>query len=457
MSDTTPRSLGELRAVREAGPAARGLAGTAARTGPVDVDVYEMLRTTVLAVMTDRGITRDDTTTVRALIDAQIEEYQRQAAIGTTGPRLRDPAQISDRLHGSITNRGPFDRYLDDPERADEVVFKGSALTAFRRDGRLEVDDQPTSEAELRHSVDQMLADVGAAVDREEPIQVRHVLGNRARLSVSIPPVAEGLDGSLRIFREMRTDLAELVEWDALTGPAASLLAAGARTPQLGMLFTGGPGAGKTTLLAANLLAVPASVTTRIVQEVRELSAPHLLGGNWSPAGDVTLRRLVQRSLQFAPQLLVVSETLGEESFELLKAGNSGCSMWTTLHASSASMALQSLVSAALMAGENVPEKLVRSTFARLINIVVHCEAMPVHLLRPGQRRLRQVMEISVVPPQIVTDEFTVEPLFIREELGAPLEYTRKPIPAGLEKRMNRALPAGITVRGLCEGTDTLL
>ena len=42
------------------------------------------------------------------------------------------------------------------------------------------------------------------------------------RASVSIPPTASCLDCSFRIYRKQRTTFADLVEWDALTGPAAN-------------------------------------------------------------------------------------------------------------------------------------------------------------------------------------------------------------------------------------------
>ncbi len=460
MTEQRP-ALGEVAAARahaKATPSSPPPSPVSPSDAGGGVDVYESLRAEVLDLMKDRGYRPQDRGEVESLIEARVGDYQKRASVGTAGPRLTDPARIVERLLRSITSNGPFDKYLESPELADEVMFKGGTLSAFTRDGRLEVDEQPTSEAELRRIVERLLADVGASLDMENPIQVRQILGNRARLSVSIPPVADRLDGTIRIHWENRTDLRQLVEWKSLPAAAANFLAGVAHTSPAGVLFSGPPGAGKTTLLAAMLREVPPTVPARIVQQVRELDAPHLPGGRWSPdSGGHTIRTLVQRALQFAPGLLVVSETLGEEAYELLKAGNSGCSLATTLHASSATMALESLVTSALMAGENVPERGVRSAFARLFQVVVHCEAMPLHLVKPSSYRLRQVTEIAVVPPQIAADEFRLEPLFVRQDLGAPMEYTGAPIPPSFERRMNRSLPDGVTVRGLCQAEVTLL
>jgi hypothetical protein len=99
----------------------------------------------------------------------------------------------------------------------------------------------------------------------------------------------------------------------------------------------------------------------------------------------------------------------------------------------------------------------VRVTFARLIDLVVHCEAEPLHRIQSGGRRRRQVMEISAVPPQISSDEFVLEPIFVREDFGRPLEFVGHHLPEDLERRMNRALPVGVTLRDLAEGSAVLL
>jgi hypothetical protein len=104
-----------------------------------------------------------------------------------------------------------------------------------------------------------------------------------------------------------------------------------------------------------------------------------------------------------------------------------------------------------------VPERVVRVTFARLIDIVVHCEAEPLHRVATDEKRRRQVMEISVVPAQISNDEFVLEPLFVREDFGRPLEFVGHHLPDDLRRRLDRALPAGITMNDLAEGSAVIL
>jgi pilus assembly protein CpaF len=358
-----------------------------------DVSTYEALRLSVLDEIASTKVDGRDRAAVRGVVRAHVESHQREAESGS-GRRFAKPDEIVERLVRSVCGAGPFEKYFTHPDRADEVFFKAGVISSNSRDGAQEVDTEPTCEAELTSVVQRIFADAGVSLDLENPVVVHQVWGNLVRASVSIPPVSDCLDGTFRIYRPHRTDLADLVELDSLHRPAASFLAAFQLAPT-GVLVTGGPGSGKSTIASALLRATPATTITRIVQEVRELDAPHLPGGRWSPeAGGHTIRSLVRRSLQFAPQLLVVGETLGEEAFELLKAANSGCGFLTTLHANTAQLGMQSLVTAALMAGDNVPERVVRTTFARLIDLVVHCEAEPLHRVPTGGRRRRQVMEI---------------------------------------------------------------
>lgn len=420
------------------------------------VSSYESLRLDVLDELAQQHVDGRDRAAVAALVQSRVEQHQRSAESGSA-LRFAEPAQIVDRLVRSLIGAGPFEKFFLQPDLADEVSFKRDVITYFTRDGRQMVDREPTSEEELTAICQRLLADAGVAVDLENPVVVHQVWNNRVRASVSIPPVSDCLDGTFRIYRPHRTDLTDLVELGSLTPQAANVLAAFQRAPT-GVLVTGGPGSGKSTIASALLRATPATTITRIVQEVRELDAPHLPGGRWSPeAGGHTIRSLVRRSLQFAPQLLVVGETLGEEAFELLKAGNAGCGLLTTLHANSAQLGMQSLVTAALMAGENIPERVVRVTFARLVDLVIHCEAEPLHRIDAGGRRRRQVMEISVVPPQISSDEFVLEPIFVREDFGWPLEFVGHHVPNELERRLDRALPTGLTMRDLAEGAGAIL
>jgi pilus assembly protein CpaF len=163
---------------------------------------------------------------------------------------------------------------------------------------------------------------------------------------------------------------------------------------------------------------------------------------------EISLRDLVKFVLSMRPDHIVVGEVRGAEAFELTRAVNAGCGFACTVHANSARDALAALVNAAIMAGENVAETIVRKVFASALDIVVHCDMAEVD--RGGQDGiLRQVTEIIAVVPSL-HDDFSTEPLFRREGLGKPLEWTGA-LPPNAET-IARSLPGQLSLTAILEG-----
>ena len=160
------------------------------------------------------------------------------------------------------------------------------------------------------------------------------------------------------------------------------------------------------------------------------------------------MRELVKFILAMRPDRIVVGEVRGSEAFELTRAVNAGCGFACTVHANSARDALNALVNAAIMAGENVTEPIVRKVFSAAIDFVVYCDRDDINRVHPTAGIRRQVMEVLAVVPSLGGD-FSTEPIFVREELGKPLEWTGA-VPPNAEL-IERALPEGINLRAILE------
>ena len=144
------------------------------------------------------------------------------------------------------------------------------------------------------------------------------------------------------------------------------------------------------------------------------------------------------------PDRIVVGEVRGSEAFELTRAINAGCGFACTVHANSAPDALDALVNAALMAGENVTEGVVRKVFSTALDFVIHLDRDSV-----GEGPIRRrVMEILAVVPSL-RDEFSTQPIFVREHLGAPLEWTGALPATAVAERIERALPDATPLRAI--------
>jgi len=222
------------------------------------------------------------------------------------------------------------------------------------------------------------------------------------------------------------------------------------------LIVSGPPGSGKTSLLSALLAASPANHCIRCAEEIRELSAPITHGSYYEarpPAldgsGEISLRDLVKFLLSMRPDLIVVGEVRGAEAFELTRAVNAGCGFLCTVHANSAREALTALVNAAIMAGENVGESIVRKVFSSAIDFVVHLDRDDVNRVGPDEEVRRQVMEVLAVVPAM-TDDFSTEPIFVREAIGKPLVWTGAYPPE--VDLIERSLPEGATMAAILDG-----
>jgi pilus assembly protein CpaF len=432
-------------------------------SAPPTVDAYEQLRHRALDELQRTGLDPGDEDRLRALIQRLVEDYQVRATSGGASRPLADPRAMVARLERSLSGYGPLTPFLDGSLHYEELLIHGDEVSYIGGDGRLVVHDEPVSTDEVLHVVNKLLATVGAAVDEGRPIVQAQVLGGSGRLGVVIPPVADRIDVTLRRYLTKRETFDELIAWDALSAPAADLLTAMLRTPT-GVLVTGQPGSGKTTLTNALLRSAPPNLRVIACEDTPELSVAHLNAARWRtrPAGPdgtgaVTLRDLVRVALGMRPDVIVVGETRGEEAYELTRAGNAGCGLVSTIHANNARQGLNALVSTATMAGPNVAPELVRTVFAQVIDLVVHTARQPeaAAARRPARR---QVMEVVAIPAMQGSEtDFTVEPIFTRDDFGSPLQWTGSPLPQELEVRLERVLrPHGVRVQDLLDGSRRL-
>jgi pilus assembly protein CpaF len=404
-------------------------------------DAYEDIRLHALGRIERRRLRADtDTDAVRVEVEHAVDDYQRRAQLGEVVP-LGDPYDMTQRVLSSVTDFGPLSELLARSD-VEEIFVEGARVSYLDTTGRLRGLTVPTTEGENRRILDRMLATTDRQLNAKHPIVQARVLGGSARLTAAIPPIADRVSATLRRYTVRDVSLADLVARDALSAEASEFLTAVMQVRSR-VVISGEPGAGKTTLAAALLAAAPPGHCTRCCEEIREIAVPITHGAYYEvrpPAldgsGEITMRDLVKFVLAMRPDRIVVGEVRGAEAFELTRAVNAGCGFLCTVHANSAPDALNALVNAALMAGENVTEHIVRKVFSEAIDLVVHVDRDDV--VHGEQRIRRQVTEITAVSPSLA-EGFTCEPIFVRRGLGQPLEWTGA-VPPRLEGRVARVL-----------------
>lgn len=408
---------------------------------------YAEIRRAALELIEERNIDpQKDRQGARRLVERAVKDYCRRTQVGL-GRALRDPDDMTGRVLRSIADYGPLTELLARSD-VEEVFIEGPRVTFIDGDGRLQGLKEPTTLEENRQVVDRLLAGSDRRLDASQPIVQARVMGDSARLTAVIPPIADRLSVTLRRYALRRQDLESLVQLGSMPPAAARFLGAAMQT-ECGVLVSGPPGAGKTSLLSALLDACPPTRCIRCCEEVRELHIP-LVHGSFYEArppgldgkGEISLRVLVKAVLAMRPDLIVVGEVRGAEAFELTRAANAGCGFACTVHANSAADALNALVSAALMAGENVSEPVVRRVFASAIDLVVHVDR---EALGEGQsggpmRQVREIISVAAGPD----GSFSVQVLFSRPRLGEPMTWSGHLLPDVLSSRIERA--AGVSM-----------
>lgn len=418
------------------------------------VTAYLDIRRRALELVEEQRLDADaDVEAIRRIVTKSVEEYQRRAHIGDERT-LGNPGEMVERVTRSLAEYGPLTDLLRRPD-IEEIFIEGARVTYIDGTGRLRSLDEPTTSEENKHVIDRLLARSDRRLDASNPIVQARVLDNSARLTAVIPPVADQTSVTVRRYALRKETLGSLVEFDSLSPAAASFLKQVMQTTS-SIVISGQPGAGKTSLLGALMNAAPASQCIRCCEEVRELHVPLVHGSYYEArppgldgSGAITLRDLVKVVLAMRPDRIVVGEVRGAESFELTRAINAGTGFACTVHANSATDALAALVNAALMAGENVPESVVRNVFSNSIDLVIHLDR-EMQGESDGPIR-RQVMEILAVVPAM-RDNFSVQPLFLRDRLGSGLHWTGALPPDQLAERLQRMMPPQVSLADVMDG-----
>lgn len=419
------------------------------------VDAYDTIRRDALTGMERRRLRPEaDLGEIRAEIERAVDDYQRRAHLGEEVP-LGEPREMVERVLRSITDLGPITELVARRD-VEEIFIEGPRVSYLDGSGRIRGLTLPTTEEENRQVLDRLLAPTDRQLNAKHPMVQARVLHGGARLTAAIPPVADRLSATLRRYTVRNVTLDDLVARESLTPEAAAFLRA-VMQMRSRIAVSGEPGAGKTTMLAALLAAAPAGHCVRCCEEIREIAVPITHGAYYEvrpPAldgsGEISLRDLVKFVLAMRPDRIVVGEVRGAEAFELSRAVNAGCGFLCTIHANSAPEALNAMVNAALMAGENVTERVVRKVFSESLDLVVHLDRDDLPRESGGIRR--QVMEITAVAPAL-GDDFTCEPIFVRRAIGLPLEWTGA-LPPRLEERVDRTLDTGSRLRQILDGAE---
>jgi pilus assembly protein CpaF len=344
---------------------------------------------------------------------------QRLAAIyEASGLRLPDEARqrLFREIVDDIVGYGPIEPLLADPT-ITEVMVNNPHLIYIEQKGRLsKTTIQFDDDDHALRIIDRIIRPLGRRVDRKFPM-VDARLPDGSRVNAIIPPCA--LDGpaiTIRKFSKDRLTVNDLISFGSLTSEMASFLEACVHS-RVNIIVSGGTGSGKTTLLNVLSSFIPEEERIVTIEDSAELQLcqEHVVRLESKPAdvdgsGEVTIRQLVKNSLRMRPDRVVVGEVRGGEALDMLQAMNTGHDgSLTTIHANSPRDTVARLETLILMAGMELPLKVVRAQITSAIDLIVQQAR-----LRDGSRKVIGITEVQGMEGDVVV----LSDIFVFKEKG---------------------------------------
>lgn len=313
----------------------------------------------------------------------------------------------------------PLINDLIQDDTVEEIWINGPGHIFVARNGISELTSVVLSENEIIVLIEQLLRNTGRRLDISHPF-VDATLPDGSRLHAVIPDITKKWPAiNIRKFGSAIPNLELLVEKRMLDSQTATLLKEIMRNSK-NLLISGTTGAGKTTFLSSLLNSLPANTRIITCEEVFELK---LKSSDWvalqtremnlESEGEVSLRRLIREALRMRPDRLVLGEVRQAEALDLLIALNSGMSGMATIHANSATEAINKLMLLPLLGGPNIQAEFVKKTVGQVIDFAVHLER--------NQAGFRQVAEIIEISNDSLKDNIKINSIYTASQCNRKL------------------------------------
>ena len=341
-------------------------------------------------------------------------EESLQLAYQQVAPRLNLPETIRQQIFHDVMDDllgyGPIQPLLDDDE-ITEVMVNGADSVYVERKGKLiKTQVKFENDAHVLRIIERIVLPLGRRIDHDSPT-VDARLPDGSRVNAVIPPVAiDGPSVTIRKFGKSKLTVDQLVKYESLSPIMAEFLHA-CVVSKMNIIISGGTGSGKTTLLNVLSSYIPEDDRIVTIEDAAELQlhqdhivrmetkAPDLDG-----KGAVSVRDLVRNSLRMRPDRIVVGECRGAEALDMLQAMNTGHDgSLTTIHANSPRDALARLETLTMMAGMDLPLKVIREQVASAVDLIVQQSR-----IRDGSRKITAITEVAGMEGDtiVLTDVF---------------------------------------------------
>ena len=328
--------------------------------------------------------------------------------------QLKLPEDLKKEIYKQVLNDllgfGPIQSLLDDPD-ISEIMVNGPKKIFVEKKGQLTKSEVTFDDDDhVIRIIDRIIMPLGRRVDFDSPT-VDARLPDGSRVNAVVRPVSiDGPSITIRKFRKDKLKVENLIEFGSISKQMADFLEACVKA-RFNIVISGGTGSGKTTLLNVVSGFIPEVERIITIEDAAELQLQqeHVMRMETKPANSdglhaVTIRDLVKNSLRMRPDRIVVGEVRGGEALDMLQAMNTGHDgSLTTVHSNSPRDAISRLETLILMAGMDLPLKVVRQQISSAIDLIVQQTR-----LKDGKRKVTAITEVAGMEGDIVvlTDIF---------------------------------------------------
>lgn len=350
------------------------------------------MQTLDLILSKSRGLIRSENLDVLSATQRAIDQ------VAESSNQVLDELELQELAMRKLTGYGALQPFMDDPTIEEIWINRPNELHFYDTNGyqRLEL-DLPGSE--IKSICYRLLSHSKRRVDRLTPF-VDAASYDGSRLHVVIPEITqEHWAINIRKFPKSNVTLQDLNELGTIDDLQLQRLKKAMASGE-SILIAGATQAGKTTLLSALLRELRADQRLVSCEDTFEIAVEH---SDWvamqtrpedlEGSNEISLRDLVKQALRMRPARLAIGEVRGAEALDMLVALNSGIPGLCTIHANSASAALQKLLTLPLLAGENITDAFLRPTVMGAFQLIAFC-----HRDEQGVRRVKELLEVSDGP-----------------------------------------------------------
>ncbi len=343
-----------------------------------------------------------------------LSQYLQQAYQST---KLQLPNTLRDQLFHEIVDEllgfGPIQPLLDDDE-ITEIMVNGASNVFIERKGKLtKTNVKFDNDEQIYRLIDKIILPLGRRIDADSPT-VDARLPDGSRVNAVIPPVAiDGPTITIRKFVKGRLSVDQLINLGSITRNMADFIRA-CVISRLNIIVSGGTGSGKTTLLNVLSGFIPSDERIVTIEDAAELQLQqeHVVRMETKPPNlegksAVVIRDLVRNALRMRPDRIVVGEVRGGEALDMLQAMNTGHDgSITTLHANTPRDTISRLETMCMMAGMDLPVKVIREQIASAVDVIVQTTR-----LKDGSRKITSITEVAGMEGEtvVMTDIFRFE------------------------------------------------